>query len=54
MKIKKAKLPRPITNSFGLIVVIFGIAYFYARKKGAVEEAEEDEATSLLERYERS
>jgi YkoY family integral membrane protein len=36
--------------SFGLIVVIFGVAYFYARKKGAVEEADEDAATALLEK----
>jgi YkoY family integral membrane protein len=36
--------------SFGLIVVIFAIAYFYARKKGAVEEADEDAATALLEK----
>jgi YkoY family integral membrane protein len=33
--------------SFGLIVVIFGIAYYYARKKGAVPD-EDDEATALL------
>ena len=39
--------------SFGLIVVIFGVAYFYARKKGAVEEAEEDEAATLLEKQSR-
>ena len=38
--------------SFGLIVVIFSIAYFYARKKGAVEEADEDAATALLEKAE--
>ena len=36
--------------SFGLIVAIFGIAYFYARKKGPVEEKEEDAASTLLER----
>jgi YkoY family integral membrane protein len=36
--------------SFGLIVVIFTIAYFYARKKGPVEEAEEDAASTLLEK----
>src|SRR5215210_2380435 len=36
--------------SFGLIVVIFGIAYVYARKKGPVEENEEDEAAALLEK----
>ena len=39
--------------SFGLIVAIFTIAYFYARKKGAVEEAEEDAATELLEKVEK-
>jgi YkoY family integral membrane protein len=36
--------------SFGLIVVIFTVAYLYARKKGPVEEADEDAATSLLEK----
>src|SRR5215210_4762520 len=36
--------------SFGLIVVIFGIAYVYARKKGPVEENDEDEAAALLEK----
>ncbi len=36
--------------SFGLIVVIFAIAYGYARKKGPVEEGEEDEAATLLEK----
>ncbi len=35
--------------SMSLIVVIFSIAYFYARKKGAVEE-DEDEAARLLEK----
>ena len=39
--------------SFGLIVVIFTIAYLYARKKGPVEEAEEDAASDLLEKAER-
>ena len=39
--------------SFGLIVVIFTIAYFYARKKGPVEEAEEDAASDLLEKAEK-
>jgi YkoY family integral membrane protein len=34
--------------SFGLIVIIFGIAYLYARKQGPVEDTEEDEATALL------
>jgi YkoY family integral membrane protein len=38
--------------SFGLIVVIFTVAYLYARKKGPVEEADEDAATSLLEKTE--
>jgi len=36
--------------SFGLIVVIFGIAYGYARKKGPADEREEDEAATLLEK----
>jgi YkoY family integral membrane protein len=36
--------------SFGLIVAIFSIAYFYARKKGAVEEKDEDAATAFLEK----
>jgi YkoY family integral membrane protein len=36
--------------SFGLIVAIFSIAYLYARKKGPVEEADEDAATALLEK----
>jgi YkoY family integral membrane protein len=36
--------------SFGLIVVIFTVAYFYARKKGAVEQRDEDAATALLEK----
>jgi YkoY family integral membrane protein len=39
--------------SFGLIALIFGLAYFYARKKGPVEEAEEDAATELLEKVEK-
>ena len=34
--------------SFGLIVVIFGVAYLYARRQGPVSEAAEDEATALL------
>jgi YkoY family integral membrane protein len=34
--------------SFGLIVVIFAIAYIYARRHGPVEDTEEDEATALL------
>ena len=36
--------------SFGLIVVIFAIAYLYARRQGPVEEIEEEAATKLLER----
>jgi len=36
--------------SMGLIVVIFSIAYFYARKKGAVPEEDEQEAANLLEK----
>jgi YkoY family integral membrane protein len=36
--------------SFGLIVAIFSIAYIYARKKGPVEEADEDAATAFLEK----
>jgi YkoY family integral membrane protein len=36
--------------SFGLIVVIFAVAYFYARKKGPVEEIDEEAATQLLEK----
>ena len=38
--------------SFGLIVVIFAIAYAYARKQGAVPDEEEDAAAALLERAE--
>jgi len=34
--------------SFGLIVVIFTIAYVYARRKGPVEEQSDDEASALL------
>ena len=34
--------------SFGLIILIFGIAYFYARRHGPVDEAEDDAATALL------
>jgi YkoY family integral membrane protein len=34
--------------SFGLIVLIFGIAYLYARRQGPVEDTEDDEATALL------
>ena len=37
--------------SFGLIVAIFGIAYLYARKKGPIEEQDEDEATAFLEKH---
>jgi len=34
--------------SFGLIVVIFTIAYLYARRQGPVEDDEDSEATALL------
>jgi hypothetical protein len=34
--------------SFGLIVVIFAVAYLYARRQGPVPDASEDEATALL------
>jgi predicted tellurium resistance membrane protein TerC len=35
--------------SFGLIGVIFGVAYLHARRKGPVEDVErEDEAEALL------
>jgi hypothetical protein len=34
--------------SFGLIVLIFGIAYLYARRQGPVEDTGDDEATALL------
>ena len=37
--------------SFGVIIVIFAISYFYARKQGAVEiDEEEDAAAALLAR----
>ena len=40
--------------SFGLIAVIFAIAYVYARSKGPVEDTDEEEAaTKLLEKRER-
>jgi YkoY family integral membrane protein len=39
--------------SFGLIAVIFAIAYLYARRQGPVDDDEEDQATRLLERVER-
>jgi YkoY family integral membrane protein len=39
--------------SFGLIIVIFLGAYFYARQKGPVEEADEDAATDFLEKAEK-
>ena len=39
--------------SFGLIVVIFAVAYLYARRQGPVEDDEEDQATKLLEKVER-
>lgn len=38
--------------SFGLIIVIFGIAYLYALKQGPVEHEEEDEAAELLKKEE--
>jgi YkoY family integral membrane protein len=34
--------------SFGLIVVIFAVAYLYARRKGPAPDVSEDEATALL------
>jgi YkoY family integral membrane protein len=34
--------------SFGLIVVIFGIAYLYARRQGPVPDDPDDDATALL------
>lgn len=34
--------------SFGLIILIFAIAYFYARRQGPVEDVEEDEAERLF------
>jgi YkoY family integral membrane protein len=34
--------------SFGLIIVIFAISYFYARRQGPVEDVEEDEAQRLF------
>ena len=39
--------------SFGLIAVIFTAAYLYARKQGAVQDDDEDEAARLLEKVER-
>ena len=39
--------------SFGLIVIIFAVAYLYARRQGPVEDDEEDQATKLLEKVER-
>ena len=39
--------------SFGLIVVIFAVAYLYARRQGPVEDDEEDQATRLLEKVEK-
>ena len=38
--------------SFGLILVIFGIAYFYARKKGPQPDEEDDEAHALFKEEE--
>ena len=40
--------------SIGLIVVIFTIAYLYARKKGPVEDADEDDAAASSRRAESS
>lgn len=40
--------------SLGLIVVIFGAAYFYARRQGPVAEEPDDEATILLKEEEES
>jgi YkoY family integral membrane protein len=34
--------------SFGLIIVIFTIAFLYARRQGPVEDSDEDEATAFL------
>ena len=34
--------------SFGLIVIIFAIAYLYARRHGPVEDPDDDEAATLL------
>jgi len=34
--------------SFGLIVIIFAIAYLYARRHGPVEDPDDDEAAALL------
>jgi YkoY family integral membrane protein len=34
--------------SFGLIIIIFAIAYFYARRQGPVEDVEDDEAHRLF------
>ncbi len=38
--------------SFGLIIVIFGIAYLYALRQGPVEVEEDDEAAELLRKEE--
>jgi YkoY family integral membrane protein len=38
--------------SFGVIAVIFTIAYVYARRQGAVPDDEEDAATALIEKAE--
>ncbi|HXW05442.1 MAG TPA: hypothetical protein VD833_09435 [Vicinamibacterales bacterium] len=35
--------------SFGLIVVIFALAYLYARRQGPVDDTEHDEATAFLQ-----
>ena len=34
--------------SFGLIVVIFGVAYLYARRQGPAPDDPDDDATALL------
>jgi len=34
--------------SFGLIILIFAIAFLYARRQGAVADSEEDEAAAAL------
>jgi YkoY family integral membrane protein len=38
--------------SFGLIVIIFTIAFIHARRQGAVEDTEQDEAAALLKEHE--
>jgi predicted tellurium resistance membrane protein TerC len=34
--------------SFGLIILIFGIAFLYARRQGPADQEEDDAATALL------